>query len=360
MASRGDKSSGMRRSGQLPSFSMLHDALEMSANPSHALSPSGDSSGALAKSPPARPGPTSRPSYGSSKEQEPRLETAPQPTTSPSYDGTGEGQGYLGHEMESTEPDQSTPNQPFQPFFTIIEDAHSSVIHHPTVHYIFSDDDTDIIKEAGYRSLEVQGINIPPEQKEKDFEDDHDGSAEHDPDEEDKSILPPTIPGERTHYLLLDIEPTPTSTDQPTADPKNISTSPAGPGVLTTPMSPTNQAAIPQTQYRITSAKSFSPTWQILNADLVPAPTFDNQDPNDGPSHGMMLNIRGTGGVPKDPRSKDEGLEALMERFEKHMGELQAIIDSAKVEEENTGNEQAGEHEGENETDVGAPETSDP
>ncbi|KAJ5974992.1 hypothetical protein N7481_008699 [Penicillium waksmanii] len=331
--------------------------LEMADNPFQTLSPSEDASGALSKSPPARPDPSPFPSYGSGKEPEPPLpvESEHHPTTSQSYDEAGGGQGYLAHEVENAEPDQSSPNPPFQPFFTIIEDAHSSSVHHPTVHYIFSDDDTDIIKEAGFRSLEIQGITIPAEKKEKDFEDDPDSPTDPDPNEEDKSILPPAIPGVRTHYLLLDVEPFSAPTEQVTPDAKNISTSPAGPGTVTSPISPpaANPAAVPHTQYRVTSAKSFSPTWQILNADLVPAPTFDSQDANDGPSHGMMLNIRGTGGVPKDPRSKEDGLEALMGRFERHMSELQAVIDSAKVEEvEEVGaeNEQAVEHEGENES----------
>ncbi|CAI7618450.1 unnamed protein product [Penicillium pancosmium] len=323
--------------------------MEMADNPFQTLSPSEDASEALAKSPPARPAPSPHPSYGTGKEPEPPVPGMSEhhPTTSQSYDDAGGGQGYLAHGMVNAEPDQSSPNPPFQPFFTIIEDAH--------MHYIFSDDDTDIIKEAGFRSLEIQGITIPAEKKEKEFEDDPDSPTDPDANEEDKSILPSATPGVRTHYLLLDVEPFSAPTEQVTPDAKNMSTSPAGPGAVTSPISPpaANPAAVPHTQYRVTSAKSFSPTWQILNADLVPAPTFDSQDANDGPSHGMMLNIRGTGGLPKDPRSKEDGLEALMGRFEKHMSELQAVIDSAKVEEVGeveVENEQAVEHEGENES----------
>lgn len=327
--------------------------MEMADNPFQTLSPSENASRALAKSPPGRPGPNPLPSDGSGKEPEPSapVESEHQPTNSQSYDEAGDGQSYLAHGTENAEPGQNSPNPPFQPFFTIIEDAHSSTVHHPTVHYIFSDDDTDIIKEAGFRSLETQGITIPAEKKDKEFEDDPDSPTDPDPNEEDKSILPPTIPGVRTHYLLLDVESFSVPTEQVAPDANNINTSPAGPRAVTSPISPpaTNPAAVPHTQYRVTSAKSFSPTWQILNADLVPAPTFDSQDPNDGPSHGMMLNIRGTGGVPKDPRSKEDGLEALMGRFERHMSELQAVIDSAKIEEPEAENEQTVEQEADNE-----------
>lgn len=330
--------------------------------PSHNTSASGEVSGGVEKSIPNRPGPTSRPSYGSSKDPEPEQQHQQQPTIeSPAYEGAGEGHEDFLRGDEHAEPEQNAPNPPFQPFFTIIEDAHNSVFHHPTVHYIFSDDDTDIIKEAGYRSLETQGITIPPEKNDEELEDDHehDDEVEHDPDE-DKSILPPTIPGVRTHYLIVDVEPHSTTNDQiTTPEAKTFSTSPAGPGALTSPISPISAnpgagphstvPATPQVGYRVTSAKSFSPSWQILNADLVPAPTFDSQDPNEGPSHGMMLNIRGTGGKAKEAQGKDDGLEVLMERFEKQMGELQTIIDLSKVEKEGTVNEQAGEHEHQNE-----------
>lgn len=316
-------------------------------NPSDAVLPSRDISGASHTNPlTTRPDLNSRPSYGSGKESAPSVQAEHQPTISPSYDGAGDGQDYLVHRTKSEEGNQNTADPPFHPFFTIIEDAHSSAVHHPTVHYIFSDDDTDIIKEAAYRSLEAQGITIPPEKKGKEYDDDPEASADQEPDEEDKSILPPTIPGVRTHYLLLDVERLPTPTDQITSDLKNLSTSPAGSGTVTSPISPSaaNQtagphhaaSAVPQEQYRVTSVKSFSPTWQILNADLVPAPTFDGQDPNDGPSHGRMLHICGTNGFPNEPRNKDDGLEVLMGRFEKQMNELQAAIDLSKMGEKST------------------------
>src|SRR5690242_4545073 len=42
----------------------------------------------------------------------------------------------------------------FQPFFTLIEDSTTREHFHPTVHYIFADDDADIITEAALRSIE--------------------------------------------------------------------------------------------------------------------------------------------------------------------------------------------------------------
>ncbi|RMZ75549.1 hypothetical protein DV738_g5424, partial [Chaetothyriales sp. CBS 135597] len=42
----------------------------------------------------------------------------------------------------------------FQPFFALVEDTVTREHFHPTVHYIFADDESDIITEAVCRSLE--------------------------------------------------------------------------------------------------------------------------------------------------------------------------------------------------------------
>jgi hypothetical protein len=53
------------------------------------------------------------------------------------------------------EPSQETedtisapPSTSFAPFFTLITSTNSTTTHHPTVHYIFSDDDTDVLTDA--------------------------------------------------------------------------------------------------------------------------------------------------------------------------------------------------------------------
>jgi hypothetical protein len=45
----------------------------------------------------------------------------------------------------------------FKPFFTLIEDPQSGEHHHPTVHYIFSDDDPEILTNAALEALEANG-----------------------------------------------------------------------------------------------------------------------------------------------------------------------------------------------------------
>src|SRR5699024_8371064 len=66
-------------------------------------------------------------------------------------------QHYENDHLSSGHP--SIPSHPLNPFFTLIEDANTGEYHHPTVHYIFSDDDTDILTEAAVRSLEAEQGN---------------------------------------------------------------------------------------------------------------------------------------------------------------------------------------------------------
>ncbi|KAM3418916.1 hypothetical protein BST61_g4874 [Cercospora zeina] len=45
------------------------------------------------------------------------------------------------------------PPSDFKPFFTLIEDPVNGEHHHPTVHYIFADDDPDILTNAALHAL---------------------------------------------------------------------------------------------------------------------------------------------------------------------------------------------------------------
>ncbi|KAJ5605263.1 hypothetical protein N7510_010417 [Penicillium lagena] len=258
--------------------------------------------------------------------------------TSPTHDGasgeeTGDGQ------------DPKPTNPPFQPFFTLIEDAHTSEYHHPTVHYLFSDDDTDIITEAALRSLEAQQESLSESKREQIIE----GQA---PKEEEVSarkstiLLPPPVPGVREHYIILDVTQDGTlqnpTTTEPSAAPagkgeegvtKSLSSSPANPPIIPPP------SGSPATQVRVSSAQSLAPTWQVLKSELVPAPTFENSNPGATPGHGLMLKIHGTAGLlPSTPRDKAGGggkgsqrLEEMMDQFAKRMSELQTVIEAGET-----------------------------
>jgi hypothetical protein len=60
-----------------------------------------------------------------------------------------------GGEAESKE-DVISSIPPFQPLFTLIEDTRTGNHHHPAVHYVFTDDDGDMITDAAQRIEELR------------------------------------------------------------------------------------------------------------------------------------------------------------------------------------------------------------
>jgi hypothetical protein len=269
-------------------------------------------------------------------------ETPPQEiVTSPSHDGAVDST----KELEVQEQHPSNPT--FQPFFTLVEDAHTSDYYHPNVHYIFSDDDTDIVTEAALRSLTAQQDALSESKKDQIAQthasNPHETKDPSDPeaDPEKATLLPPPVSGVRENYLILDMEPVPPTndatqnqtTDQPKGGTKSMSSSPANPSMLP---QEGQSGASKHPQFRVTSAQSFSSSWQVLDTEVMPAPTFENNTP-ESPGQGLMLKIRGTGGMPVEVPRKEKGahrLEEMMDQFAKRMGELQTIIDAAEAEPE--------------------------
>ncbi|EEQ92332.1 uncharacterized protein BDCG_07452 [Blastomyces dermatitidis ER-3] len=248
---------------------------------------------------------------------------------------------------------------PFRPFFTVIQDAHSSEYHHPTVHYIFSDDDTDLITEAALRALEAgQGTNALRGSSNAHLRevDEDEQSGAH----TKTSSLPPPVPGVQEHYIVVDIHPShidaarnhlAESSNINTRDPSN---STEGLGPTSAASQPTNETLQPPYPFTISSAHSLSPSWQILNSRLCTARTFDSStnsptaasaSANNRPSSpvgGLMLEIEGTSGVGFTSslhRSQDHQhrLEEMMEQFEKRMEELRQIIAAGEVYLDGTG-----------------------
>ncbi|KAJ5300366.1 uncharacterized protein N7443_005368 [Penicillium atrosanguineum] len=265
-------------------------------------------------------------------------------------------------------PSVTSSSQParnsFQPFFTLVEDAHTTDYHHPTVHYIFSDDDTDIVTEAALRSLEAPSVHKDGPKS--------DGS-------EESTLLPPPVPGVRENYIVLNVEPVPSTTPtpdlnpaagnpnsnpnpnpNPNSNPNSVPDPNSGVGEKTKSTSP-GKSSGSNPQFRVTSAKSFSPSWQILSSEMVAAPTFENGNGNPGDAgHGLMLKIRGTGGLAGEIERErgTQRLEDMMDQFAKRMQELQMIIEVANIqddlrmkEEEEEGDEENEGHEEEEEED---------
>ncbi|KAL1994453.1 hypothetical protein VTN49DRAFT_1923 [Thermomyces lanuginosus] len=237
---------------------------------------------------------------------------------------------YQAEDVSEEQPEHAVPTgsgraEPnlFRPFFTLIEDAHSSDYHHPTVHYIFSDDDPEILTEASMRALGIgDAAPLPPRGEPGDSEGGNKQPA---------TFLPPPVPGVKERYIILDVEPTSTGV------PEGQFATSAGTGTTQMSSSPAQQK---QQQanlgYRIMSAHSLSSDWQVLDAHLSPAPTFDTPQNADDASGGtLMLRIEGTSCFPrdihttaKDNNDPSQTLEEMMEQFEKRMGELRRVIEA--------------------------------
>ncbi|KAL4919067.1 anaphase-promoting complex subunit 11 RING-H2 finger-domain-containing protein [Aspergillus aurantiobrunneus] len=234
-----------------------------------------------------------------------------------------------------------------QPFFTLIEDAHTSEYYHPTVHYIFSDDDTDIVTEAALRSLDSEKEGFPntntkgklkatgQEPADRNIEE----TSEDESPAKKECLLPDPISGVRDNYIILDIDHIhPAQSDEYPAG-----ASPETQGQTAMTSQPNNNPSNNQkdltpspNQLTVTSAHSLSPSWQVLNSRLVPAPTFENNSSGEQPLNGgLMLQIQGTSGLPvgalnKDKERGSQRLEDMMDQFARRLDELKSVIESGE------------------------------
>ena len=63
-------------------------------------------------------------------------------------------QDDMSSSYQETAPEGLLPPPDFKPFFTLIEDAETGETHHPTVHYVFSDDDPELMTSAALDAIE--------------------------------------------------------------------------------------------------------------------------------------------------------------------------------------------------------------
>ncbi|KXT00233.1 hypothetical protein AC578_1228 [Pseudocercospora eumusae] len=61
---------------------------------------------------------------------------------------------------EAEDETQLQPPADFKPFFTLIEDPVTREHHHPVVHYVFADDDQDIITNAALETLPPKPLDV--------------------------------------------------------------------------------------------------------------------------------------------------------------------------------------------------------
>lgn len=185
----------------------------------------------------------------------------------------------------------------FAPLFALISTSAASpsggsspTHHHPTVQYIFADDhDSDLlITAAALQTLDsapaLPSSNRPARPR-----------MVGDGDEGGRAAA--RAPAER--FLIVDLDPSAT---------------------------------------RVVAARSMARDWQIVHADLTPAPTWDGDESTSGTAgdggggRGLMLRIEGvrSSALERDePRDaeRDEGLEKLAERYERRLGELRRVVD---------------------------------
>ncbi|KAF2264321.1 hypothetical protein CC78DRAFT_580390 [Lojkania enalia] len=177
------------------------------------------------------------------------------------------------------------PPPNFNPFFTIIEDSTIGEHYHPYIHYVFADDDPVITTAAAMRSLGLDETQyLPQNTPERDEGQRHSEYEEHEPQIE--SPLPPPIPGAKERYLIVDL---------------------ASDG------------------HSIVDAQSLSSEWQITNANVKPAPSFDEESSDQG----YMLKIEGVE-VPGKSKGKAKGAPGdgkLREARDKAGGDIFGALD---------------------------------
>ena len=208
----------------------------------------------------------------------------------------------------------------FQPFFTLIEDSVSNEHYHPTVHYIFEDDDSDIIAEAACRSLETLDPSQLPTGSPAQ-------SQAHPEDALSQSRLPSTGAGVHEHYLILDVHSR-LSPLQPASHQASVGGSSPGTGAVTSVNS-----------FGVTGASSLSAEWQVLQTKVTAAPTIGDGDGED--DEGLMLRIEGRGNTPPDGASEKDrekdgtklSMEEMIDRFQRRMDEIKQVLETGLEEE---------------------------
>lgn len=215
-------------------------------------------------------------------------------------------------------PDQQ-PLPPFQPLFTLVTDSTTGATHHARVHYIFSDDEPDLLTDAlGQYSSQQQQQTASSSS----------GSTSAKP-------APPTT----DRAILLDLVPKPSANDP------SISSSAAA-------------AAAAAPGYEVAWASSLSADWAVVSAKVNPMSADDNDtaDMTTTPArdaHGaLMLRIEGVDLSSPAPRrtmrskasaelssgsssgvgqpAHQEEYSAIVDEFDKRMVVLRKVLDAGR------------------------------
>ncbi|KAF2815017.1 uncharacterized protein BDZ99DRAFT_566927 [Mytilinidion resinicola] len=213
------------------------------------------------------------------------------------------------------EPTSTTllPPPSFSPFFTLIEDAATGEHYHPSLHYLFADDDPILLTAASMRALGVDEAALLVDEAALLADDPHQHQHQrHEPvedadDEMRESPLPPPLPGVTERYLVVDVG----ADGQAVAD-----------------------------------AQSLSAEWQVTQTAVRAAPSWDEEAGGEG----LMLVVGGVevkqagkrAGGPGEARLAEArgatggdvvaGLERIVGLFDGELGVLRRVVGETGVE----------------------------
>lgn len=178
------------------------------------------------------------------------------------------------------------PPPNFNPFFTIVEDSTTGEHYHPYVHYVFADDDPVIVTAAAMRSLGLDDTKYLPQPDSDNKEQQQEGDEEQEQEPLIESPLPPPLIAGKERFVVVDV---------------------AADG------------------HTVVDAQSMSPDWQITNAMVWNAPSFNKSVPDKG----YMLKIEGVE-VPSKGKGKAKGQPGdikLKEARDKSQGDIFGALD---------------------------------
>jgi hypothetical protein len=220
---------------------------------------------------------------------------------------------------------------PFSPFFTLINDASKEgageTIHPRKIHYIFSDDDTsELLTSSLIHSLHPTNSPSASQSQSQSVSASRDLSSSKTSSSSSAGIKNRRPTKEKAKAGMKEREERVVVVD------------------------------INEDGTGVKSVSSLSSTWQVLNASISNAPTFDSTSSSDDPAsqnmqeRGLMLRIQGVGvqslvsGDVVEEGKKDgsavlgeEEMSILLDGFDRKMGVLRKIIESRTSREELVG-----------------------
>ncbi|KAJ4418048.1 hypothetical protein N0V82_005802 [Gnomoniopsis sp. IMI 355080] len=227
-------------------------------------------------------------------------------------------QEFIGLDSPNQQQQQLLP--PFQPLFTLVTDSTTGATHHAHVHYIFSDDEPDLLTDAlGQYNTQHQ------QQQQQQTTTASSGSSSAKP-------APPTT----DRAILLDLVPKPSA-----GEPSSSSSTSVAPA------------------YDVAWASSLSADWAVVSAKVTPMSADDNDTadmtatPARGADGALMLRIEGVElARPPRPRAlrskaslelssgsssgvgqsaaQQEDYGAIVDEFDKRMVVLRKVIEAGR------------------------------